>query len=135
MFTCRLRGSSLFFEAEPCFAVKVISRLCSLRIGKISQIHLITIEHIALNYYFRITCEFAFILFRGSPKVKLGKNLITVVGIYRPPSFPMPVWTNELPLLFDAASTLTSTVTYCLLCGGGHSKNKNIGNTSRLNSE
>ena len=33
-------------------------------------------------------------------KVKIGKNWITVVGIYRPPSIPLSTWTNELSALF-----------------------------------
>ena len=45
-------------------------------------------------------------------KVKIGKNWITVVGIYRPPSVPLSTWTNELSALSEATSTLTNTVFY-----------------------
>ena len=45
-------------------------------------------------------------------KVKIGKNWITVVGIYRPPSIPLATWSHELCALFEAASTLTNTVFY-----------------------
>ena len=45
-------------------------------------------------------------------KVKIGKNWITVVGIYRPPSIPLSTWSHELSALFEAASTLTNTVFY-----------------------
>lgn len=43
--------------------------LRSLRISKISKIHLNTIELIVFRYYFCPTCEFAFILFRGFVEV------------------------------------------------------------------
>ena len=45
-------------------------------------------------------------------KVKIGKNWIAVVGIYRPPSIPLSTWTNELSAIFEATSTLTNTVFY-----------------------
>ena len=45
-------------------------------------------------------------------KVKIRKNWITVVGIYRPPSIPLSTWSHELSSLFEAASTLTNTVFY-----------------------
>ena len=45
-------------------------------------------------------------------KVKIGKNWITVVGIYRPLSIPLSTWSQELCALFEAASTLTNTVFY-----------------------
>lgn len=45
-------------------------------------------------------------------KVRLGKTWITVVGIYRPPSIIKSQWSHELSSLFEATSTLTSTVLY-----------------------
>ena len=45
-------------------------------------------------------------------KIKLGKTWITVCGIYRPPSLPKSQWCHELSSLFEAASTLTSTILF-----------------------
>ena len=45
-------------------------------------------------------------------KVKIRKNWISVVGINRPPSIPLSIWTNELSALFEATSTITNTVFY-----------------------
>ena len=45
-------------------------------------------------------------------KVKIGKNWITAVSIYRPPSIPLSTWSHELCAPFEAASTLTNTVFY-----------------------
>lgn len=57
--------SVVIFGAESRFDLKPFRVLRSLRISKISKIHLNTIELIAFRYYFCPTCEFAFILFRG----------------------------------------------------------------------
>ena len=54
-----------FSRAESRFDIKPFRVLRSLRISKISKVHLNTIEPIAFRYYFRSTCEFAFILFCG----------------------------------------------------------------------
>ena len=45
-------------------------------------------------------------------KVKIRKNWISVVGIYRPPSIPLSICTNELSALFEATFTLTNIVFY-----------------------
>ena len=56
LFTFRLGGSLVFFEAEPRFGVKVILCLTqpqNRQDDRAIVIHLITIEHIALNYSLR----------------------------------------------------------------------------------
>ena len=45
-------------------------------------------------------------------KIKFVKTWITVCGIYRPPSIPKSQWCHELSSLFEAASTLTSTILF-----------------------
>lgn len=67
LYSSLLGGCLVFIEAEPHFGVKIICVLIlSLTINKTSLTHLHTvIQHVAFNYYFRSTCEFTFILFRG----------------------------------------------------------------------
>ena len=45
-------------------------------------------------------------------KAKLGKDWITVVGVYRPPLIPKHQWTRELSSIFEEVSMLTETVFY-----------------------
>lgn len=45
-------------------------------------------------------------------KIKLGKACVAIVGVYRPPSIPKSIWTNELSMLFEAVSMLTDTIYY-----------------------
>ena len=67
LYSSLLGRCLVFIEAEPHFGVKIICVLIlSLTISKTSLTHLHTvIQHVAFNYYFRSTCEFTFILFRG----------------------------------------------------------------------
>lgn len=68
------RCSLVIFEAESRFDWKPVRVLRSLRISKISKLHLNTIELIAFKYYFRPTCEFSFILFRSFVNGSGGKK-------------------------------------------------------------
>jgi len=45
-------------------------------------------------------------------KLKLGRNWITIVGIYRPPSVPKTVWKCELSSIFEATIAISRNVYY-----------------------
>lgn len=45
-------------------------------------------------------------------KLKLGRNWITVVGMYRPPSVPETVWKCELSSIFEATIVISRNVYY-----------------------